>query len=268
MDRQRLKIVLLAGGGGLAALAAYLGRNQLAKVGTMVIDGTKKVAFQAVIPAAARQYADAILAESAAANVNPFVTVSLGVTETGWGTAAAYKQQAGDWTMRVGKWLQAPGVRIVDTAPSGWAYPKKKDPITGALVVVPGPYAIPEDGLGWGRGLMQIDWGSWRSWLLSNDWRDPATNIRKGLAILKSGMSYLAADGVAANDIVPAALAAYNAGPGNILSAYNEIDSATGQKKGVANIDKYTMHNYAATVLGTIATLTDKFQQQTGERIA
>lgn len=57
----------------------------------------------------------------------------------------------GDWTARVGAWRSRAGVRLVDALPPGWSPPKR------AGQVLPGPYAIPLDGLGWGRGVFQID---------------------------------------------------------------------------------------------------------------
>lgn len=62
----------------------------------------------------------------------------------------------GDWMARVGAWLSRPGVRVVETLPSGWSRPRRRRP-DGSMEVIPGPYAIPVDGLGWGRGLWQMD---------------------------------------------------------------------------------------------------------------
>lgn len=38
---------------------------------------------------------------------------------------------------------------------------------------------MPEDGAGWGRGLMQIDYGVHNEWVTANDWTDPEVNIDK-----------------------------------------------------------------------------------------
>jgi hypothetical protein len=65
----------------------------------------------------------------------------------------------GDWTVRTGGWTKRMGVRsISDTRASrewlrenGWSIPRREGQ------TVPGPYAIPLDGRGWGRGLFQLD---------------------------------------------------------------------------------------------------------------
>ncbi len=67
---------------------------------------------------------------------------------------------SGDWTARAGHWTTREGVKVIpDTAvgraflrSAGWSLPKRKDG-----TIVPGPYAIPMDGLGWGRGMLQAD---------------------------------------------------------------------------------------------------------------
>jgi hypothetical protein len=65
----------------------------------------------------------------------------------------------GDWTVRVGGWTRRSGVKVYpDTDEArqflravGWSIPKRK----GATI--PGPYAVPVDGEGWGHGLLQCD---------------------------------------------------------------------------------------------------------------
>lgn len=76
--------------------------------------------------------------------------------ETHAGRAPGYRpvgspDGTGDWTARTGPWLRRMGVRIVAELPPGWSAPRKNG------VAVPGPYAIPLDGLGWGRGFFQAD---------------------------------------------------------------------------------------------------------------
>lgn len=85
--------------------------------------------------------------------------VALGSRETEWGWAPGYHPRGspdgtGDWVARRGAWLSKPGVRVVRTLadlPKGWSVPRQKG------LILPGPYAIPGDGLGWGRGLLQLD---------------------------------------------------------------------------------------------------------------
>src|SRR6266704_2932742 len=71
----------------------------------------------------------------------------------------------GDWSARAGSWPHREGVQVIADTPSerlrleksGWSLPMRKNPISGVWEVATGPYAIPLDGLGWGRGLLQLD---------------------------------------------------------------------------------------------------------------
>jgi hypothetical protein len=66
---------------------------------------------------------------------------------------------AGDWSARTGHWTKRQGVEVFpDTNEAraqlrllGFAIPKRQGQ------VVPGPYAIPADRAGWGRGAFQLD---------------------------------------------------------------------------------------------------------------
>ena len=84
---------------------------------------------------------------------------------------------------------------------------------------------------GHGRGLMQIDDRTWATWLNANNWQDAATNIRKGCAILADNRQFFVALLSGAELLIlRAALAGYNAGPGNVLNdirAGRDIDHHT-----------------------------------------
>jgi hypothetical protein len=54
----------------------------------------------------------------------------------------------------------------------------------------PGPSGRGDSGHG--HGLMQIDDRTNAAWLATNAWWDPYTNVKKGVAILKAKMSFLA----------------------------------------------------------------------------
>lgn len=93
---------------------------------------------------------------------------------------------------------------------------------------------------GHGHGIMQIDDRTWGSWLASNEWWDPYTNVKKGAEILASNLSYFEGRGLAGDDLVRAAAAGYNAGPGRVWSDL----TSTG------NPDTRTAHgNYGSSVL-------------------
>ena len=82
---------------------------------------------------------------------------------------------------------------------------------------------MPPDGRGWGRGLMQIDYGSHRDFLDKEAldephlhlWEIPRENILYGCGILHSCLTTL-------RD-VDAATAGYNAGQGNAFKALQVI---------------------------------------------
>lgn len=121
------------------------------------------------LPNYAKPFASAIADAAAAANVDPCLLFGLGDRETGWGTVFAYKQDAGDWAPR--SWTEAniaafPHVRRIGVDAHG------------RFLV------MPEDGLGWGRGLMQLDFADQYDWLKSHDWRDPKQNVARGLEVL------------------------------------------------------------------------------------
>lgn len=124
--------------------------------------------------------------------------------ESGGGVAPGMRELCGDWTARVGRWLQAPNTLLVQNLPDGWRPPRDS-----AGNVLPPPYSIPVDRLGWGRGLMQHDFES----ALDFDWTDPAINIDRGAKLL----AHLLHDEFPRNQ--RAALAAYNCGPGNVRKA-------------------------------------------------
>jgi hypothetical protein len=81
-------------------------------------------------------------------------------------TAPGYRPKgdpsgSGDWLVRTGHWTREPGVIVHADTPgaraalwsAGWSIPKRE----GSEEPVPGPYATPKDGRGWGRGLLQAD---------------------------------------------------------------------------------------------------------------
>ncbi len=62
----------------------------------------------------------------------------------------------------------------VELRGAGWSIPTRKRE-DGSVVVLPGPYAIPLDGLGWGRGYWQADvLGDNRDLIVPGHWPVPA----------------------------------------------------------------------------------------------
>lgn len=148
--------------------------------------------------------------------------------ETWAGQAPGYRPKgadgAGDWTARSGGWLRREGVKIVPDLPAGWYAPRRRGQ------VVPGPYAIPGDGLGWGRGLFQLDFlGDQRDLICPAPW-PVERQASAACAQLALGRKQLSDLGFAAHPLLGAAVVArYNASLDNVhagLDAGN-VDIAT-----------------------------------------
>jgi peptidoglycan hydrolase-like protein with peptidoglycan-binding domain len=78
---------------------------------------------------------------------------------------------------------------------------------------------LPPDGAGFGRGLLQIDFDA-HEFARTGNWRNAEDNILYGTSVLSDSRSFIQRktnlEGLA---LLRAALAAYNAGPGNALTA-------------------------------------------------
>jgi hypothetical protein len=91
---------------------------------------------------------------------------------------------------------------------------------------------------GHGHGIMQIDDGTWNTWLIANAWRDPDVNIGKAADILADDLKAISSryPNISAELLAAAVIGAYNAGRTRALSAIaNGVD-----------IDNYTTDNYVA----------------------
>lgn len=94
---------------------------------------------------------------------------------------------------------------------------------------------MPEDGFGWGRGLMQIDYASHQDFLTKTDpggaplWKKPGDNIDLGAQLLTQGL-FVFADQVRSSQPASVAwpemcaVAAYNAGGHNVTRAVELTD--------------------------------------------
>lgn len=87
---------------------------------------------------------------------------------------------------------------------------------------------------GWGYGLMQIDFASYRSWLDENDWTSPDVNIDKGANIFMDSYEQC--------ETLLAAVCGYNAGPVRANRVANPDSVTTGK-------------NYGSSVLSTALSL-------------
>lgn len=196
--------------GAAAAVLLFKGRGAVSKA----VDYGQETLFSLAIPAEAKPYALKILQVGRELSVDPFILAALGYRETHWGYAPGYVPKGN---------------------PRGTGdFGKRSSTATG----------LPPDGLGWGRGLMQIDYATWKDWLNSNPWWDPYTNIKKGAEIYKTNLAYFQAKGLTGNALIAAALAAYNAGPQRVyaaITAGRPPDSVT------------TGTNYSSSVIASAA---------------
>lgn len=102
------------------------------------------------------------------------------------------------------------------------------------------PQPMPADGLGFGRGLMQIDYDS-HIFARTGPWQDPLENVRYGASVLVESKALLRKRTLlTGRGLLRGALAAYNCGPGNVMRALRQG----------ADVDFYTAgRDYARDVL-------------------
>lgn len=162
MER-RTKVALATAGGLLTLGLAFWRRKDV----FLAFDAVKAEAFKLALPTSVRQYASAILAAANATGLSPLVIYGVGARESSWGATLrpAGPGGTGDFTPR-------------DATAWGSMLP----PITG------------RDGrqVGWGFGLMQLDYHAYKGWLASNAWWDPSVMILKGAQVLKQRMDFFA----------------------------------------------------------------------------
>ncbi len=171
---------------------------------------------------ALRPFVPFILEGAGEHGIEPAVLCGIGSRESGWGTSPLLRPAgpggAGDWTKRKAR---------------------TTDPVR--------PAGLPPDGLGFGRGLLQIDWDA-HEFARTGRWRDPRENILYGATVLKGSIKAVRNrhPTLAADDLLFAGLAGYNAGPGRVAKALDPND--------VTAVDQLTAHgNYAGDVLARAA---------------
>lgn len=82
--------------------------------------------------------------------------------------------------------------------------------------------ALPPDGGGFGRGLMQIDFDAF-PFARTQDWKDAKKNILFGCEVLGNNLQLMKRrTNLEGRELLRAALAAYNSGPGNVLTAIRD----------------------------------------------
>lgn len=103
---------------------------------------------------------------------------------------------------------------------------------------------LPSDGLGYGRGQLQIDY-DWHEFARTGKWRDPRENILYGCGVMANCLKFMSLRlnsdlDLSGREILRAVLAAYNAGSTRTIKAI---------KEGI-DVDTNTSgHNYSTDVL-------------------
>jgi soluble lytic murein transglycosylase-like protein len=120
---------------------------------------------------------------------------------------------------------------------------------TSGYLDQPGPAGRGDNGHG--HGLMQIDDRTWASWLAANDWTDPYTNIRKGAEIMGQNLDYFAGKGLAGDELIAAAAAGYNHGPGAV---WRNIQAGISPDTGTAH------GNYGGSILSSSSAYAGSFE--------
>jgi soluble lytic murein transglycosylase-like protein len=92
---------------------------------------------------------------------------------------------------------------------------------------------------GHGAGVMQVDIGTDREFVVSGAWKDPKASILKGASILADKLTLAKGGLIPDGDLVRVAIASYNAGKWPIID-FHKKDS----------VDLHTTHhNYSADVM-------------------
>jgi hypothetical protein len=162
----------------------------------------------------ATKYLKAIQKAAQQFSLAPSLICAIGSRESNWGQGSDMHPKGpagtGDWARR---------------DPARWGYP------------------MPPDGLGWGRGLMQVDYAQ-SDFGKTGDWQDPEANIMFGADELAGNIGYFKSHAHGNADPLRAAIAAYNCGRGNVNRAItNNVD-----------VDAFTTgHDYSQDVTARAA---------------
>jgi hypothetical protein len=139
---------------------------------------------------AAARYGASIVAAAADFGLPPAIITGLGSRESRWGLALSPKGPCG----------------TSDLVPRPFVRPHRSGP-------------LPADGLGFRRGLLQIDYDA-HEFARGADWRSPDANLRYACGRLQEAKAQLRRRTVLHGQaLLRAALAAYNCGTGNVMRA-------------------------------------------------
>lgn len=172
--------------GQLMGVAALRSGTDKPTMPSTMPGSTQELVLNAELPAVL-MFKGIILDAAAAHDVPPAIMAAIGSVESRWGTSALMQPNGptgtGDRTPR-----------------------NPKPPLR--------PGSMPTDGLGFGRGLMQIDWDS-HPFARTGDWRNAEANISFACGLLAANRDRFRTQlQMSADHALLAAIAAYNAGFG------------------------------------------------------
>ncbi len=160
---------------GSASLAFVLLNRKAVVMGAgQAFDFAKGVAFKLALPANVARWSAEILNASQTYGVDPFVLAGI-----------MYNESRGGDALSPGK-----DVSVKNGGPSGTGDFIPRKPGNAYYQYADTRTGLPPDGLGWGRGLMQIDYGVHNAWVTTHDWRSPQVNINKGAEIFRDALKY------------------------------------------------------------------------------
>ena len=163
--------LLGASGLGVVALLIFK-RKDIGLLASKVVTAGKEAAFAAVLPSGVSSYASELLASANRYGLSPWMLAGIMYRESQGGLAKGYEPKGSP---------RGTGDRI--PRGSGSVYFKFANPATG----------LPPDGLGWGRGVMQIDYGAHNAWVTSNDWGNAQKNIDYAASIVANNARFFQA---------------------------------------------------------------------------
>lgn len=208
------------------------------------------------LPAQTRPYAADLWDAGKKYGIDPFILAGIMERESISGAALYPKGPSGtgDWTARPPGWSIAKHGKIVTKLPltdgvQRWMpHPSLPN----------GPFYIPLDEKGWGRGLMQIDEAVHYDWLHANDWTNPKVLIDKAAKELSANLALMAKGGLKGSLLVHAAVSGYNVAPSTALA-----DARAGRSPDANTTGK----NYARDTTGAgmgVLDRADRFQKASG----
>lgn len=192
-------------GGGVALVG---GLYLISKLGQSSDALSIEQELRAKLPGYARELAPFFAKAALARNVPARLLVGIASRESDFGRALR-RDGTGDYSVRTSK-----------SSPASMPYA--------------GPDGHAKDGLGWGRGIMQIDY-AFHDFARGSKWRDPEANIDYGAKVLRDAYNHkLTIAGAGGNDALRwrIATAAYNAGVGGATKGLKERQNPDSRTTG------------------------------------